>query len=109
MKKTTLFKTILPFCSALLLATGCAVYTDQPAGGGAEVEVAGDAPAPIAEDVEPSPGVGFVWIGGSWGWHDHWVWERGHWDRPPHAGAVWVANRSEMRHGHRVFVHGGWR
>ncbi|HEY5911881.1 MAG TPA: YXWGXW repeat-containing protein [Verrucomicrobiae bacterium] len=35
-------------------------------------------PAPIVEAVPTCPTPGYVWVGGSWGWHDnHWVWTRG--------------------------------
>ena len=96
--------------AASLFNCGCVVYPSGPvATVGAEVDVAGEPPALIAEDVSPCPGVGFVWIGGAWAWQGRWVWERGHWDRPPHSGAVWVPHRYINHNGRRTFVRGGWR
>jgi hypothetical protein len=90
--------------------TACDVYVRHPAG---EVEVTGAPPEPPAE-VEvrtPAPGPEYVWIGGEWRWGpDHrWEWQRGRWDRRPHAGAVWRASHYEYRNGHHVYVEGGWR
>jgi hypothetical protein len=50
------------------------------------------APPPVVvEQVPPSPGIGFIWVQGYQHWdRDHYVWMKGHYDRPPHAGAVWV-------------------
>ena len=108
-------KKILSISAALLTGAalclsggGCAVYT-EPAGVNAGVEVQDDPPPLIVETMPVSPGPDFVWVGGSWVWNGHWVWEHGRWGRPPHAGAMWVANRYEVRNGHRVFIRGGWR
>jgi hypothetical protein len=111
MKKSALLKVALVVCATSFFASGCVVY---PAGApvatvGAEVDVVGDPPAPIVETVSPAPGIGFVWIGGAWAWHGRWVWEGGHWDRPPHPGAVWVPHRYAVHNGRHVFVQGGWR
>jgi hypothetical protein len=96
----------LPVFAASLFAVGCVVYPVRPVG---EVDVVGDPPEPIVEDVTPAPGLGFVWIGGAWAWHDRWVWEAGRWDRPPHPGAVWVPHRYVVHNGRHVFIQGGWR
>ena len=106
MKKSALLKIALPVFAASLFAVGCVVYPARPV---AEVDVVGDPPVPIVEDVTPAPGIGFVWIGGAWAWHDRWVWESGHWDRPPHPGAVWVPHRYIVHNGRHVFIRGGWR
>jgi hypothetical protein len=95
--------------AALCLTSGCVVYPVAPAPVVGEVDVAGAPPPLIVEAAPPSPGVDFVWIGGSWVWNGRWVWEHGRWDRPPHPGAVWVAHRYEYRNGRHVFVRGGWR
>ncbi|HSY75136.1 MAG TPA: hypothetical protein VK810_06680, partial [Dongiaceae bacterium] len=64
MKKTAFLKTTLLICAASLLTVGCVVYPARPvATVGAEVDVVGDPPAPIVEDVVPAPGAGFIWIG----------------------------------------------
>src|SRR5580692_9599162 len=84
MKKSALLKVALLICATSFFAGGCAIYPGEPvATVGAEVDVAGDPPATIVEDVPPAPGIGFVWVGGAWAWNGGWVWERGHWDRPP--------------------------
>ena len=110
MKKPALLKMALLIFAASLSVVGCVVYPATPvATVGAEVDVVGDPPAPMYETIPMSPGIGFVWIGGAWAWHDRWVWEAGHWDRPPHPGAVWVPHRYVVRNGRHVFVQGGWR
>jgi len=96
----------LPVFAASLFAVGCVVY---PAGPGTEVDVVGDPPPLMVENITPSPGIDFVWIGGAWVWRDRWVWEGGHWDRPPHPGAVWVPHRYVYHNGRHVFIRGGWR
>jgi hypothetical protein len=110
MKKINLLKMALPICAASILTVSCVVYPREPvATAGTEVDVYGDPPAPIVEEITPSPGIGFVWIGGAWAWHDHWVWEAGRWDRPPHPGAVWVPHRYVYHNGRHIFIQGGWR
>jgi len=99
MKKLILLKMALLLCATSLFAGGV----------GVEIVVNGGPPSRIAETAAPCPGVGFIWIGGAWAWHDHWVWEKGHWDRPPHPGAVWVPHRYDVHNGQHVFVQGGWR
>jgi len=106
MERQTLFKMALTIFAVSLFAFGCVVYPARPV---AEVDVIGDPPALIVEDVTPTPGIGFVWIGGAWVWHDRWVWESGHWGRPPHPGAVWVPHRYVYHNGRHVFIRGGWR
>ncbi len=116
MKKLPLLKSILLIALGSTLLSGCVVrertvyrQAPPPAVVGQEVVVTEAPPPPIVETVTVSPGPGFLWIGGVWAWHGHWVWERGHWGRPPHPGAVWVAHRYEYRNGVHVFIRGGWR
>jgi hypothetical protein len=68
------------------------VYTTAP-----EPVIVQQGPPPvIVEQVPPSPGPGYVWIGGYQHWdRDHWIWVHGRYDRPPHAGAIWVQPRYE--------------
>ena len=43
-------------------------------------------------------------------WNGHrYVWVRGHWVRPPHPGAVWVAHRWEQRGDGWVLIEGHWQ
>jgi hypothetical protein len=76
---------------------------------GAEVDVAGPPPPPQVDVQVAAPGPGFFWIGGAWAWHGRWEWDRGHWDRPPRPGAVWVPHRYAYRNGRHVWVRGHWR
>jgi hypothetical protein len=121
MNKTLLLKPVLAIAGMSLLATGCAVREQgyappppgavvEPAPAGAEVEVAGEPPAPIVESVTVAPAPGFVWIGGAWFWEGGgWAWHAGHWDRPPRAGAVWIRPHYAFRNGHHVWARGYWR
>jgi len=115
MKISTLLKTLLLVTIGSFLATGCVVRertvyrTSPPVVVGQEVIVTEPAPAPVVETVTVSPGPAFIWIGGNWVWRGHWVWARGHWERPPRPGAVWVAHRYEYRNGVHVYIRGGWR
>ena len=109
--------------SGLLGITGCAVDVRSPVvvapepvvvaapvvTVGAELEVGGAPPPPVADVVVASPGVGFVYLPGAWVWEGRWVWTRGHWDRPPRAGMRWAPHHYEYRNGRHVFVRGGWR
>jgi hypothetical protein len=120
MMKTHQLKYALLILAGASLASGC-VYHErvvyrQPSGQvvttqtvGTEVTVTEAPPTPIFETVTVSPGPNFVWIGGVWAWQGRWVWEAGHWVRPPRPGAVWVAHRYENRNGVHVFIRGGWR
>jgi hypothetical protein len=43
--------------------------------------------APVVEVVPACPMLGYIWVGGSWGWcNNRWVWTCGHWGRPSHGG-----------------------
>lgn len=68
-------------------------------------------PAAVVEAPPPSPGAGFVWINGSWVWgpDHHWIWEKGRWDAPPHAGMHYVPNHYHESGGRHVFERGGWK
>ena len=106
-----------------LLASGCVVREDvryrnppppvvaepgpPPAGG--EIVVSGAPPAPIVETVTIAPDPVSIWIGGAWIWRGGWVWAPGHWERPPHRGAVWFAPHYAYRGGRHVWVRGYWR
>ncbi len=102
--------------SLLALTSGCVVavrpapvgvYAEPPPG---EVVVTDLPPAPIYESVGIAPGPGYIWIGGYYHWAGaRWVWYRGHYERPPHEGARWIAPRYEMRGGTRVYIRGYWR
>lgn len=81
------------------------VYTEPT-----EVEVTMEPPHPYTEVIGIAPGPGFIWVGGYWHWYgSRWVWYRGHFARPPHAGAMWVGPRYVLRGGTRIYVRGYWR
>ena len=54
----------------------------------AEIVTRETPPPPVAEQIYAAPGPDFVWIGGHWAWHRHWLWIRGHWGsiRAPTSG-----------------------
>lgn len=106
-KPMTQFAVILSIVG-LMAGTGCVEYPADTTVGG-QVEVAGPPPVALVDTVPPSPGLGYVWVGGAWDWRGQWVWDAGRWERPPHPGAVWVPHHYVMHHGHHTFVHGGWR
>jgi hypothetical protein len=75
-----------------------------------EVVVAEPPPPVVQEVVVTSPGPGYIWVGGYWGWaHGRREWFPGHWERPPHGYHHWVEPRWEHRGGSYVFVRGYWR
>jgi hypothetical protein len=98
----------------LTLGTGCVVAV-RPApvatvyAEPGEVVVNSEAPAPIYETVGVAPGPGFFWVGGYYHWYgNHWGWRAGHYERPPHPGARWIAPRYAYRGGARIYVRGYW-
>ena len=115
-KPASLFPFLLAAASAALI-TGCVIYRYPPpppvvmaqSPVGTTAVVVSPPPAPVPEVVTVAPGLGFVWIPGVWGWEGRWVWEGGHWARPPYPSAVWVPHQYVFRNGVHVFVRGGWR
>jgi hypothetical protein len=98
----------------LTLGTGCVVAV-RPApvatvyAEPGEVIVNAAPPAPIYETVAVAPGPGYFWIGGYYHWSGgRWVWYRGHYERPPHPGARWIAPRYVVRGNARVYIRGYW-
>ena len=120
MKYVSLFKLTLGLLAGSFLMSGC-VYRERVVyrhpgttvvateTAGSEVVVTEAPPPLIVETMTVSPGPHFVWIGGCWVWQNHWVWQRGHWERPPRAGALWVPHHYVYRGGVHVFIRGGWR
>jgi hypothetical protein len=93
-----------------LALTGLLAVVLSPAVSFAQVHITIAPPAPIAETRPPRPEAGFVWIDGFHRWEgDHYVWTPGHWERPPHEHARWVAHRWVHRHGEWVMIEGHWR
>jgi len=82
---------------------------NAPAPDTAEVVATEAPPAPQTEVIVASPGPGYVWVRGSWEWHNRWVWAPGRWIFPPRPHAVWVEGRWAPRRGRYVWVRGYWR
>lgn len=62
----------------------------------------------IIERNRPSPE--HIWIKGYYVWREgRHVWVAGHWERPPHRGAVWIEPRWEHRPEGFFFIEGVWR
>ena len=84
------------------------LYVAQPAPQYVEVP---EAPQPVIVETAPvSPGPDYVWIDGYWHWEGHhYIWNRGHWDRPPSRYHVWVRpSYVRIEHGYR-YTPGHWR
>jgi hypothetical protein len=76
----------------------------------AEIVVTEAPPPPMRETIVSTPGPGYIWIAGYWGWeHGRRVWVSGHWEVPPHGHHTWVEARWERRGHDYVFVRGYWR
>jgi|ERR1700677_1705084 hypothetical protein len=113
MKKLSLIKL------GILLAASCIVPAGYVQGvnigisvsaGPAEIYTTAAPPAPIIEVQPASPGVGYVWTGGSWAWNNNrWGWEKGQWQTPPRAGMHYTPHHYQERGGQHVFQRGGWR
>ena len=93
-----------------LALTGLLAAVLTPAVSFAQVHITVAPPAPVVEVRGTAPGPDYVWVDGYHRWEgDHYVWTPGHWDRPPHPHAHWVAHRGVHRHGEWVLIEGHWR
>ena len=107
---------IIVVSSTLLIASvtlaGCYVSTEPvaPAAQG-EVVVADPPPPPPLppEVVPPPPQPGAVWVAGAHRWDGHgYVYERGHYDRPPRPNAHYQQGHWEQRGNGKAWVNGHW-
>lgn len=99
-------------------ATGAATTYTTPSGtiaavpsptGASSIVVMQAPPAAQQEVPPPRPGSDYVWVPGYWSWHtDHYEWTAGHWQIPPHEGAVWVPPRWEPEGSQWRFYEGYW-
>ena len=81
-----------------------------PADSFAQVAIRIGPTPPVYERRGPPPEPGNVWINGYQRYDgDHYVWNPGRYERPPHEHAVWVSHHWEHRHGSWVLVEGHWR
>ncbi len=102
--KTQMLSVVRGVLAAALLPlyAGCVAPAPE-----ADVTVSEPPPAQV-EVVPPTPDPTFVWVGGSWEWHNHWVWQAGRWAPSPHPGAVWVHGAWAKHGNHRVWVRSHW-
>ncbi|MET0792605.1 MAG: hypothetical protein ABW061_13880 [Polyangiaceae bacterium] len=97
--------------SSITLA-GCYVGTDPvaPASPGEVVVAEPPPPPPLPpEAVPPPPAPGAVWVAGAHRWDGHgYVYEKGHYDRPPRANARYEQGHWEQRGNGKAWVNGHW-
>jgi hypothetical protein len=90
---------------AVVLASAVAVPIVALAQVGPEVSIRIGPPLEKVETIGVSPGAGYVWHRGEWGWSPErasYVWHPGHWVMHPDGLEVWSP-------GQWVFFNGGWR
>jgi hypothetical protein len=78
---------------------------------GPHVVILREAPPALRREEIPRhrPSPVHIWIAGFWRHDGHrYFWVPGHWDKPPHHGAVWINPRWEIREGNWVFIEGRW-
>ena len=76
----------------------------------AQVMIRVGPPARVYEHPGPPPERGMVWVDGYHQYRgDHYEWQAGHYERPPHERGRWVAHRWVHRGDHWVLVEGHWR
>ena len=69
----------------------------------------GHPPAIRHEHHPPSPGAGYVWVGGYWNDEGgRWDWVPGRWDRPDVSGAYWITPRYVHSQGSYIYEPGHW-
>ena len=89
-----------------MLAVGIAIGMAQAE----DVVIKVRPPKAVVEHRSARPSREHIWVSGYHKWDGHtYVWEKGRWEKPPRAHAVWVAPRWVHRNGGYVFVDGRWR
>ncbi len=67
-------------------------------------------PPLIAESQPPSPGAGYVWIGGNWTWSGRaFTWSAGRWEQPPAQAQTWEPPQWETQGRTHRLRPGRWR
>jgi hypothetical protein len=106
---------LVAVCAAAVSTAGCYVETAPvaPAAPVAEGDVVVDPPPPPPPVAEAPPAAapapGMVWVNGAHRWDGHaYVWEKGHYDRPPRPEARFVQGHWEARGRGKVWVNGHW-
>jgi hypothetical protein len=98
------------FAAAVLAApmTGCMVYARPPRMG--VVYVAARPPVERVEVIPATPGAGYVWIKGYWGYRGgNYEWIGGRWERPIEGRREWVPHHWEHDRNGWYLVEGHWR
>jgi glyoxylase-like metal-dependent hydrolase (beta-lactamase superfamily II) len=89
-----------------LLPAGIPIHATRAA----EAEIRAAPPAVIVEERPAPPSGEYIWIDGYWHWDARqYIWQTGHWDRPPHANFIWVAPRYERHEQDYRYTPGQWR
>lgn len=89
-----------------LLAIGIGLSVAQAA----DVVINVRPPKAIVEERGPRPSGDHIWVGGYHRWDGRaYAWEKGRWEKPPHAHAVWVAPKYTHHANGYVFTDGHWR
>lgn len=107
-RRLTRFVMPLLLLTAALLGA-CTTVVREPA---RERVVVREMPAPVAEVIAASPGVGWNWVPGHWAWRDGgWRWSAGRWVQtvvvampPPRVEVITVAPSPA-----HFWVRGHWR
>jgi hypothetical protein len=91
---------------------GCYVETQPVAADASGEVVVADPPPPPPPLVEPPPPPaepGTLWVAGYHRWDGRaYVWERGHYERPPRANARFLPGHWEARGRGKVWINGHW-
>ncbi len=86
-----------------LIAAGCA-------GGYVGYEARIPPPPLRVETYGPTPGPGYIWIKGYWGYSGgNYVWQGGRWEQPPRGRRQWEEGRWERRGDRYRWRDGRWR
>ncbi|HEY4105505.1 MAG TPA: hypothetical protein VGM44_16515 [Polyangiaceae bacterium] len=112
MKSSLMLLPVVCVLSAAL--AGCYVSTEpMPATTAADGEVVVDnpppPPAPVAEAPPAAAQPGTIWVAGYHRWNGRgYVWERGHYERPPRPQSRYVQGHWEARGRGKVWINGHW-
>ncbi len=106
------------FAFSCLCVSGCYVVTDPPPAQSAPPPAAEPVmveapppppPAPPPEAAPPPPSPDHYWVVGYHRWNGHgYRWERGHYERRPHARARYVPAHWEARGNAHVWMEAHW-
>jgi hypothetical protein len=107
---TKIIVTPLTLLLTSITLSGCYV-TAEPAAPASQGDVyVGAPPPPLPPEVAPPPPApGAVWVAGAHRWDGHgYVYEKGHYDRPPRPNARYEQGHWEQRGNGKAWVNGHW-